>query len=99
MKKLLVLCALLSGCAVPVRPVARLVPDADGGAHFEADPEREPHVPAGLIEGGMMILKALGPWGDLAATLLAGAGIAGPAVVVHRHHKKKHKKAAPPKAG
>ena len=73
MKKLAIVALLLSGCAVPVRPIAKLVPDVNGGAHFEADPEREPHVPPAVFTGVAGLLNACGPWGQLAALLVPTA--------------------------
>lgn len=95
MKKLMLACALLSGCAVPVRLIGNVVQTKPGTYHFEPAPEEEPHLPDGLVQGFTMLLHALGPWGDLAATLLGGATLAAPAVMVHRHHKKKSKKKTP----
>lgn len=92
----LAMCLALAGCAIPVRPIARVVPDVDGVMHFVPDQAQEPHLPDGLMQGFSMILKGLGPWGSLAASLLAAGGVAAPAVVVHRHHKKKNKKKADP---
>jgi hypothetical protein len=91
-KLLLALCLALTGCAVPVRLIGNVVQTKPGTYHFEPLPDEEPHLPDGLVEGFSMILRGLGPWGDIAASLLAAGGIAAPAVVVHRHHKKKKAK-------
>lgn len=80
--------ALMAGCAVPVRPIAKLVPDANGGAHFEADPEREPQVGPAALTGLTGLLSACGPWGQLAAVV---ATALVPAAAVHVAHKKNKK--------
>jgi hypothetical protein len=92
----------LTGCAVPVRPVARIVPDADGVPHFVPDQAQEPHAPTGLLSVISGALSQLGPMGQLGGLALtaAGAAFAG-----HAHGKKKaiakgkkDEKAAEPKA-
>lgn len=64
-----VLIAMLTGCAVPVRPIAKLVPQPDGSAIFLPDPENEPQFSAAavsflpspygeLLAGGLTLLTA-----------------------------------------
>ncbi len=92
MKKIALVALLLTGCAIPVRPIARVVPDTDGAMHFVPDEAQEPHVPAGLGQGFSMILTSLGPWGQLASALLAGSGLVAAG---HAHGKKNKKKDKP----
>lgn len=59
------LVAFLASCAVPVRPIAKIVPQPDGTAIFVADPENEPQLLGGLT--GLIP----SPYGELVG--LAGA--------------------------
>ncbi len=64
----------LASCALPVRPIARIVPDQDGSAHFERDAEREPQ-PGNFL--GLVAQALPSPWREL-ATLLVGSLVAAP---------------------
>lgn len=92
MRKLLLLALLLAGCAIPVRPIAKIVKDSDTVSHYERDAAREPQVPQGLMAAAGALCNAAGPWGQLLALLIPAGGAA--AVV---HHKRK-KKASPNRA-
>lgn len=83
------LIAVLTACAIPVRPIAKIVPGKDGTAHFIADPAQEPQLGDAVgILGGLTGLLG-GPWGkiiEIGAGLLIGA--AGGHHVGHKRGKK-----------
>lgn len=72
--KYLIVCiavTLLTACALPVRPVAKLVPNADGSAHFIPDPDQEPKF-AEIVAPGLGIVSTLGLIGGPVGLALAG---------------------------
>lgn len=86
----LVIMALFScGCAIPVRPIAKVETGADGKPHFVPDPEQEPHpedaVP--ILTGLLGVLG--GPWGEAGAAAIAL--ITGAAAGHHIGHKRGRK--------
>lgn len=78
------------GCAIPVRPIAKIETGADGKQHFIPDPEQEPQM-ADALPWLAIAAKALGPYGDI-ALLVATALI--PAAVGHKVGHAKGKKSA-----
>jgi hypothetical protein len=80
---------VLAGCAIPVRPIAKIVKDSETVSHYERDAAREPQVPAGLLDLARGLCNAAGPWGQLLALLVPTS--IGAEVV--RRKRKKNKKA------
>lgn len=63
--------AIVSGCAIPVRPVAKIATGPDGLQHFIPDPEQEPSIGAFIPDGLPGILGAMGGVGTVAGGILA----------------------------
>jgi outer membrane lipoprotein SlyB len=80
----------IASCAIPVRPVAKVVPDTDGSLHFVPDAKQEPHAPAGLMAAISAVLSQLGPMGQLGAIGVAALG----GGAIHTHGRRKGKKDA-----
>lgn len=68
---ILVVAVLVNGCALPVRPVAKIVTGPDGVPYFAPDPEHEPTIGAYIPDGLPGILGAMGGVGTIAGGLLA----------------------------
>lgn len=90
-----VIVAVCVGCAIPVRPIAKIETGKDGLPHFIPDPDQEPSV-ADAAPFISVALKALGPWGELAAGLVT---LAGTAYTAHHVGRKRERKSLskPPK--
>lgn len=63
--------AFLVGCAIPVRPIAKLAPGKDGIPHFIPDPEQEPTIGAFIPDVLPGLLTGLGGAGTIAGGILA----------------------------
>lgn len=66
---LLVMIAVVSGCALPVRPIAKIETGADGKQHFVPDREQEPQV-GGFLQGLLPLLGAVTGAGGLTSALV-----------------------------
>jgi hypothetical protein len=61
--------ALLTSCAIPVRPIAKIATGSDGLQHYIPDPDQEPKV-GGFIDGLLPIVAALTGAGGIGSAAL-----------------------------